>query len=77
MIRGFSSFLLLNDSKAESESENMINFLCLMMLSARSIAQASAVKTELSIGKAFLRIVIFRTTAHAVVIAFGSIRENI
>ena len=70
MIRGFLSFLLLND-KTESESENMINFLCWlfeMMLSARSIAQTSAVKMELSIGRAFLRIVLFRTTAHAILL---------
>ena len=41
MIRGFWSFLFLNDSKTENESENIINFLCLlfeMMLRARSIA---------------------------------------
>ena len=50
MIRGFWIFLFLNDSKTESESENIINFLCLlfeMMLRARSIAWASAVKIEL------------------------------
>ena len=42
MIRGFSSFLLLNDSKTESKSENMINFKCLlfkMMSRAWSIAR--------------------------------------
>ena len=46
MIKGFSNCLFLNDSKTESESENMINFLCLlfeMMLRARSIAQFSAI----------------------------------
>ena len=51
MIRGFWNFLFLSDSKTESESENIINFLCLlleMMLKTRSIAQASAVKEELS-----------------------------
>ena len=50
MIRGFRNFLFLNDSKTESESENIINFLCLlfkMMLRARSIAHASAVKIEI------------------------------
>ena len=44
MIKGFSNTLFPNDSKTESESENMINFLCLlfeMMLRARSIAWAS------------------------------------
>ena len=51
------------------QSENMINFLCLlfeMMLRARSVARASAVKIELSIGRAFLRIVLFKTGAHGV-----------
>ena len=46
MIRRFWIFLFLNDSKTENESENIINFLCLlfeMMLSAWSIARASAV----------------------------------
>ena len=45
MIRGFWVFLFLNDSKTESESENIIHFLRLlfeMMLRARSIAWASA-----------------------------------
>ena len=40
MIRGIWNFLFLNDSKTESESENIINFLCLlfeMMLRARSL----------------------------------------
>ena len=70
MIRGFWNFLFLNDSKTESESEN-INFLCLLfeiMLRARSIAWASAVKIELSIGKAFLRMVLFKTAVHAVLL---------
>ena len=56
MIRGFSNFLFLNDNKTECESENIINFLCLLfeiMLRARSIARASAVKIELSTGRAF------------------------
>ena len=69
MIRGFWNFLFLNDSKTERESENIINFLCLlseMMLRARSIALASAVKIELSLGRAFLRTVLFKTAAHAV-----------
>ena len=68
MIRGFWNFLFLNDSKTESESENIINFLCLpfeMMLRARFIARASAVKIELSPGSAFLRTVLFKTAAHA------------
>ena len=71
MIRGFCNFLFLNDSKTESESENIIDFLCLLfktMLRARSIAQASAVKIELSIGRAFLRIVSFKTAAHTVLL---------
>ena len=38
------------------------------MLRARSIARASAVKIELSIGRAFLRIVLFKTAAHAVLL---------
>ena len=68
MIRGFWNFVFLNDSKTESESENIINFLCLffeIMLRARSIARASAVKIELSLGRAFLRTVLFKTVAHA------------
>ena len=54
--------------ETESEFEN-INFLCLlfeMMSRARSIARASAVKKELSVGRAFLIIVSFKTAAHAV-----------
>ena len=35
------------------------------MLRARSIARASAVKMELSIGRAFLRTALFKTAAHA------------
>ena len=69
MIRGFWNFLFLNDSKIESESEDIINFLCLlfeMMFRARSIARASAVKIELSLGRAFLKTVLFKTAAHAV-----------
>ena len=68
MIRGFWNLLFLNDSKTESESENIINFLCLlfeMMLRIRSIAWATAVKIELSLGRAFLRTVLFKTAAHA------------
>ena len=52
----------------QSETENIINFLCLlfeMMLRARSIARASAVKIELSLGRAFLRTVLFKTATHA------------
>ena len=49
-------FLLFNDNRTESESENMINCPCFsleMMSSDKSIAQASAVNIELSIGRAF------------------------
>ena len=69
MIRGSSSFLFLNDSKTESESENMIYLLCLfseMIFSARSIAQVSAVNMELSFGRAFLMILLFEMAAHPV-----------
>ena len=68
VIRGFWNFLFLIDRKTENESENIINFLCLlfeMMLRARSIAWASAVKIELSLRRAFLRTVLFKTTTHA------------
>ena len=47
----------------------MINLLCFsleMMLRVRSIAHTSAVKMDLSIGRAFLQIILFRTAAHAV-----------
>ena len=67
------NFLFLNDSTTESESENIINFLCLlfeMMLRARSIARASAVKIELSLGRAFLRTVLFKTAAHAALLLY-------
>ena len=59
MIQRFSSFLLLDDSRTESEPENMITFLCLffeMILRATSIALASAVKIELSIERDFLEL---------------------
>ena len=39
-----------------------------MMLKARSITWASAVKIELSIGRAFLRTVLLKTDAHAVLL---------
>ena len=70
-INGFSSFLFSSDVNAESESENMRNLLCLsleMILKARSIAHTSAVKMELSIGRVFLWIILFRTAAHAVLL---------
>ena len=69
MISEFANFLLLRDVKTESESEDIRNFLPLlfdMMLRARSMAQISAVKMELSIGRAFLWIISFRTAAHTV-----------
>ena len=70
IIRGFSSvFLLLYDSKTEWKFENMMNFLWLlfeMMSRAKSIARASFVKMELSIGRAFLIIILFKTAAQAV-----------
>ena len=56
--------------KRQSESENMIN-LCLLlevMLRAKSIAWASAEKIALSIGRAFLRIFLFKTAVHAVLL---------
>ena len=65
MIWGLSSCLLLN--KTESESENIINSLCLlfeMMSNAKSRARASAVNMEVSIGRDFLIIILFRTAAH-------------
>ena len=46
-----------------------------MMLRSRSIACASAVKIELSIGRAFLRIVLFKTRCFIVVL--GAIRKDI
>ena len=56
-----------------------------MMLRARSIARASAVKIELSIRRAFLRIVLFKTAAHAALLlslepsvkVVGMVLENI
>ena len=60
---------MINDSKMESEPENMINFLRLlfkMMSRARSIAQISAVKMEFFIQRAFLIIVLFKTVVQAV-----------
>ena len=70
-INGFSSFLFLSDVNTESESANMINLLRLfseMMVRARSMAHASAVKMELFIGRAFLWMVLLRTVAHAVLL---------
>ena len=51
-INEFSSFLVLSDVNIESESENMINLLCLfseMTLRARSMVHTSALKMELSL----------------------------
>ena len=71
-INGFSSFFLFfSDVNTESESENMINVSCLslkMILRARSIAHTSAVKMELSIGREFLWIILFRTAAHVILL---------
>ena len=61
--------MMMNDNRTESESENMMNFLCFsfeIMSRAKSIAQASAVKIELSIGRAFVLIILFKTAAHAI-----------
>ena len=69
IISGCSSFLLFNHNKTESESENMVNFLCFsfeIMSRAKSMVQASAVKIEPSIGRAFVFIILFKTAAHAV-----------
>ena len=70
IISGCSSFFLLfNNNRTESGSENMINFLCFsfeIMSSAKSIAQASAVKIELSIGRTFVFIILFKTAVNAV-----------
>ena len=63
MISGCSSFLLFNDNRTESKSENMMNFLCFsfeIMSRAKSIAQASAVKIELSIRIAFVFIIFLK-----------------
>ena len=65
MIRSSSSFLLLSDSKTESESENMIKFWWLLseiMLSARFIVWALAIKMEFSFERAFLTIVLWLCT---------------
>ena len=64
---GFSSILFFNDVNTESESENMIYLLYLffnIISRARSMAQISAVKMELSFGRPFLRIVLLRIAAH-------------
>ena len=69
IISGCSSFLLFNDNRTESESENMMNFWCFsfeIISRAKSIAQASAVKIEQSIGRAFVFIILFKTATHAV-----------
>ena len=71
IISGCSSFLLFNDNRTESESENMMNFLCFsfeIMSRAKSIAQTSSVKIELSIGRDFVFIILFKTAAHAVLL---------
>ena len=71
IITGCSSFLLFNDNRTESESENMMDFLCFsfeIMSRAKSIAQASCVKIELSIGRAFVFIIMFKTVSHAVLL---------
>ena len=68
-INGFSSFLFSSDFNTERESEILINLLCFSletMLRVRSIAHTSAMKMDLSIGRTFLQIILFRTTANAV-----------
>ena len=64
-------FLLFNVNRVESESENMMNFLRFsfeIMSRAKSIAQASAAKIELSMGRSFVFIILFKTAAHAVLL---------
>ena len=51
-------FKLFNDNRTEIE----------IMSRAKSIAHASAVKIELSIGRAFVFIILFKTAAHAVLL---------
>ena len=71
IISGCSNFLLFKDNRTDSESENMMNFSCFsfkIMSKARSIAQASAVKIELSTGRAFVLTTLFNTAAHAVLL---------
>ena len=71
IINEFSSILFFNDVNTESESENIIYLLYLffdIISRARSMAQISAVKMELSLGRPFLRIVLLRTAVHAVLL---------
>ena len=71
IISGCSSFLLFNDNRTESESENMMNFLCFsfeIISRAKSIALAPAVNIELSIGRTFVLIILFKTAAHAILL---------
>ena len=48
-----------------------------IILRARSMAQISAIKMELSFWKAFLRIVLLRTAAHAVLLLSFELSVNI
>ena len=61
--------------------ENMIDFLCLfleIMLRPKSIARASVVKIELSIGRAFLRIDLLKTSCVCCfIVVLGAIRKDI
>ena len=68
IIKGFSSILFFNDVNTESESENMIYLLFDIILRAKSMAQIFAIKMKLSLGRPFLRIVLLRTAAHAVLL---------
>ena len=71
IISGCSRFLLFNDNRTESESENMMNFLCFsfeIMSRAKSNAQSSAVKIELSIGRDFVFIILFKTATHTILL---------
>ena len=80
IINGFSSILFFNDVNTESESENMIYLLYLffdIISRARSMAQISAIKIELSLGKPFLRIVLLRTAAHTVLLLSFELSVNI
>ena len=67
LISGCSSFSLFNDNRTESESEDMMNFWC-FSFKIMSRAKSSAVKIELSIGRAFVFIILFKTAAHAVLL---------
>ena len=69
-ISGCSSFLLFNDKRTESESENMMNFVFFFRDNVESQVYCTGLSCENRIiyWQSFVFIILFKTAAHAVLL---------